>query len=70
MKRVILFYVGSRLFFFLQASSSSDGGFTFEFYVSASDMGSAIAIIPQSSTYLFTPTSHIFQFDGEICSSH
>uniref|UniRef100_F1KRP9 Nodal modulator 1 n=1 Tax=Ascaris suum TaxID=6253 RepID=F1KRP9_ASCSU len=49
----------------ITASSSSDGGFTFEFYVSASDMGSAIAIIPQSSTYLFTPTSHIFQFDGE-----
>ncbi|KHN71026.1 Nodal modulator 1, partial [Toxocara canis] len=49
----------------VMASASSDGKFNFEFYVSASDADSTITLIPQSSTYLFTPTSHSFHFNGE-----
>ncbi|KAM3724517.1 Nicotinic receptor-associated protein [Dirofilaria immitis] len=38
---------------------------TFTFYLSTLDADALVTLTPQSKTYLFTPTSHIFRFTGE-----
>ncbi|KAL4001737.1 Carboxypeptidase regulatory-like domain family protein [Acanthocheilonema viteae] len=49
----------------IPVTSSAEKRLTFTFYLSALDADSLVTLTPQSKTYLFNPTSHIFKFSAE-----
>uniref|UniRef100_A0A915PI40 Uncharacterized protein n=1 Tax=Setaria digitata TaxID=48799 RepID=A0A915PI40_9BILA len=52
----------------IPVTSSTGGKLIFTFYLSTLDGGASVTLVPQSKTYLFNPTSHIFYFNGECHS--
>ncbi|EFO22900.1 hypothetical protein LOAG_05586 [Loa loa] len=49
----------------IPVNSSTEKRLAFIFYLSALDADAHVILTPQSKTYLFNPTSHIFKFSGE-----
>ncbi|VDN06963.1 unnamed protein product [Thelazia callipaeda] len=49
----------------VSTATSIENELTFIFYLSILDIDALITLVPQSKSFLFKPTSHVFHFSGE-----